>query len=88
MSWKSRQFIQTNYSTIKQHNPDLPILIREAKDTPARAFARYGVLFLLVSVFLYSISLALHAELGVEKHVELDGLSSKDVESKISTLFA
>ncbi|EIM84013.1 NADH dehydrogenase alpha subcomplex subunit 2 [Stereum hirsutum FP-91666 SS1] len=64
----TRQFIQTNYSTIKQHNPDLPILIREAKDTPARAFARY--------------------ELGVEKHVELDGLSSKDVESKISTLFA
>ncbi|KAI5117608.1 hypothetical protein M0805_006721 [Coniferiporia weirii] len=40
-----RQFIQTSYPSLKQHNPHLPVLIREASGTPARAFARfeYGV---------------------------------------------
>ncbi|PFH47575.1 hypothetical protein AMATHDRAFT_151785 [Amanita thiersii Skay4041] len=37
----TRQFIQTQYPVIKQHNPDLPVLIREATGTPARAFARF-----------------------------------------------
>ncbi|EJD08506.1 NADH dehydrogenase alpha subcomplex subunit 2 [Fomitiporia mediterranea MF3/22] len=63
-----RQFIQTAYPTLKQHNPHLPVLIREASGTPARAFARF--------------------EYGVEKHVELDNLSAKDVEQKISQLLS
>ncbi|KAJ6504148.1 hypothetical protein C8R47DRAFT_1174755 [Mycena vitilis] len=54
------------YPAIKQHNPDLPVLIREASGTPARVFARF--------------------EMGEEKHVELDNLSAKDVESKVSLL--
>ena len=37
-----RQFIATTYPVLKQHNPDLPILIRQAKGTPARVFARFG----------------------------------------------
>ncbi|PCH37148.1 NADH dehydrogenase alpha subcomplex subunit 2, partial [Wolfiporia cocos MD-104 SS10] len=37
----TRQFISSTYPVLKQHNPDLPILIREAKGTPARIFARY-----------------------------------------------
>ncbi|THH27149.1 hypothetical protein EUX98_g7050 [Antrodiella citrinella] len=37
----TRQFISSTYPTLKQHNPDLPILIREAKGTPARVFARF-----------------------------------------------
>lgn len=37
-----RQFIQSSYPVMKKHNPDLPILIREASGTPARAFARFG----------------------------------------------
>ncbi|KAI0691132.1 NADH dehydrogenase alpha subcomplex subunit 2 [Cytidiella melzeri] len=37
----TRQFISSTYPIIKQHNPDLPILIREAKGTPARVFARF-----------------------------------------------
>jgi len=37
----ARQFIQSTYPIIKQHNPDLPVLIREATGTPARAFARF-----------------------------------------------
>ncbi|KDN38261.1 putative nadh-ubiquinone oxidoreductase 10.5 kda subunit [Tilletiaria anomala UBC 951] len=36
-----RQYIQSNYSLLKSSNPDLPILIREASGTPARAFARF-----------------------------------------------
>ncbi|KAI0777933.1 hypothetical protein BC629DRAFT_1290145 [Irpex lacteus] len=36
-----QQFISSTYPVIKQHNPDLPILIREAKGTPARVFARF-----------------------------------------------
>ncbi|KAH8096939.1 NADH dehydrogenase alpha subcomplex subunit 2 [Cristinia sonorae] len=37
----TRQFISSTYPTLKQHNPDLPIMIREAKGTPARVFARF-----------------------------------------------
>ncbi|KAJ3876135.1 thioredoxin-like protein [Lentinula edodes] len=37
----TRQFILSRYPTIKDLNPDLPVLIREAKDTPARIFARF-----------------------------------------------
>ncbi|KAI8973105.1 NADH dehydrogenase alpha subcomplex subunit 2 [Trametes punicea] len=62
----TRQFITTHYPTLKQYNPDLPILIRQAKGTPARIFARF--------------------ERGQEKHVEVEGLSSSDVASKISQL--
>lgn len=38
----TRQFILSKYPVIKQHNPDLPFMIREATGTPARAFARFG----------------------------------------------
>jgi len=61
-----RQFVLSTYPTLKKHNPDLPILIREAQGTPARAFARF--------------------ERGVERNVMLDGLSSKDVATKVSEL--
>ena len=37
-----RQFILSKYPIIKKHNPDLPVLIREATGTPARAFVRFG----------------------------------------------
>ncbi|KAF8201175.1 thioredoxin-like protein [Mycena galopus ATCC 62051] len=62
----TRQFILSKYPAIKQYNPDLPVLIREASGTPARVFARF--------------------EMGEEKHVELDNLSAKDVESKVALL--
>ncbi|OBZ78332.1 NADH-ubiquinone oxidoreductase 10 subunit [Grifola frondosa] len=62
----TRQFISANYPVLKQHNPDLPIMIREANGTPARVFARF--------------------ERGVEKHVEVDNLSSNDVASKVAQL--
>ncbi|KAG7095193.1 hypothetical protein E1B28_005970 [Marasmius oreades] len=62
----TRQFILNRYPTIKDHNADLPILIREANGTPARVFARF--------------------ERGVEKYVELDNLTSTEVESKVLQL--
>jgi len=37
----TRQFIISRYPVIKKHNPDLPVLIREATGTPARMFARF-----------------------------------------------
>ena len=36
------QFVVSEYPVIKKHNPDLPVLIREAAGTPARVFARFG----------------------------------------------
>ncbi|KAK0475893.1 thioredoxin-like protein [Armillaria novae-zelandiae] len=38
---RGHKFITSKYPLIKQHNPDLPVLIREASGTPARAFARF-----------------------------------------------
>ncbi|PPQ73511.1 hypothetical protein CVT26_010333 [Gymnopilus dilepis] len=37
----TRQFVVSKYPVIKKHNPDLPVLIREATGTPARVFARF-----------------------------------------------
>ncbi|KAK7689604.1 hypothetical protein QCA50_007396 [Cerrena zonata] len=62
----TRQFVSSTYPTLKQHNPDLPILIREAKGTPARVFARF--------------------ERGVEKQVDVENLSSKDVATRVAQL--
>ncbi|KAH7915553.1 NDUFA2, NADH ubiquinone oxidoreductase 10.5kD subunit [Hygrophoropsis aurantiaca] len=62
----TRQFLLSTYPIIKKHNPDLPVMIREASGTPARVFARF--------------------EYGVEKHVELDNLSSSDVATKVGQL--
>ena len=53
-----RQFIQASYPLLKKNNPDLPVLIREVQDTPARVFARFGV----SSVFLqYYSRLSAHS---------------------------
>lgn len=38
----SRQFIASNYTAVKAANPNLPILIREAKGAEAKIFARFG----------------------------------------------
>ncbi|KAF8154596.1 thioredoxin-like protein [Crassisporium funariophilum] len=37
----TREFIISKYPVIKKHNPDLPVMIREATGTPARVFARF-----------------------------------------------
>lgn len=44
MSAYARKFLETNYKTIKQNNPNLPFLIREAEKTPARLIMRMGTL--------------------------------------------
>ncbi|ORZ39664.1 putative nadh-ubiquinone oxidoreductase 10.5 kDa subunit [Catenaria anguillulae PL171] len=38
-----RSFLSKSYPDIKKANPTLPILIREARGTEARAFARYDM---------------------------------------------
>lgn len=40
----SRQFVASNYTAVKAANPNLPILIREAKGAEAKIFARFGML--------------------------------------------
>jgi NADH dehydrogenase (ubiquinone) 1 alpha subcomplex subunit 2 len=37
-----RGFLKSNYKSIKQSNPKLPILIRECNGTPAQVYAVYG----------------------------------------------
>ncbi|GAA5866187.1 hypothetical protein JCM8547_007197 [Rhodosporidiobolus lusitaniae] len=36
-----RAFIRIAYPSVKSANPDLPVLIREARGTPARGFVRF-----------------------------------------------
>lgn len=38
----NRQFVANNYTAVKAANPNLPILIREAKGAEAKIFARFG----------------------------------------------
>ena len=84
-----RQFIQSTYPSLKKSNPDLPILIREANGTPARAFARFGVSQLYPhNCVLTDVSINVTTEYGVEKHVELDNLNAKEVEQKIAQLLS
>lgn len=49
--YPARQFIVSKYPVIKKHNPDLPVLIREANGTPARVFARFGACTLAVASY-------------------------------------
>jgi hypothetical protein len=37
-----RTFLARAYPTMKKNNPNTPIMLREAADTPARVYARYG----------------------------------------------
>lgn len=36
----ARQFVLSHFKTIKASNPNLPFLVREAQNTPARMFVR------------------------------------------------
>ena len=61
-------------------------MIRESSGTPARVFARFGALFVVIFVWRLRIDPLLQSEYGVEKHVELDGLTAKEVEQRVSDL--
>ncbi|PWN95367.1 NADH dehydrogenase, alpha subcomplex, subunit 2 [Tilletiopsis washingtonensis] len=37
----AREFLKAAYPSLKEANPNLPFLIREAQGTPARIFARF-----------------------------------------------
>ena len=81
----ARQFIASTYPVLKQHNPDLPIMIREAKCTPARVFARFGASDCSTLSLAQTESGGL-LERGVERHVEVDNLPEKDVASRVAQL--
>ena len=84
MLTRHSQFVVSAYPIIKKHNPDLPVLIREASGTPARVFARFGAFRALRVDGCPKLS----AERGVERHVELDNLSSSEVASKVAQLLS
>lgn len=37
----NRDYIKTNYKTLKAANPSIPLLVREAKNTPAAVYGRF-----------------------------------------------
>ncbi|XP_032826234.1 NADH dehydrogenase [ubiquinone] 1 alpha subcomplex subunit 2 [Petromyzon marinus] len=37
-----REFIEARFVTLKTENPNLPVLVRECRDVPARLWARYA----------------------------------------------
>jgi hypothetical protein len=39
---RRRSFVQRAYPSLKRHNPQTPIMVREATGAPAQVFARYG----------------------------------------------
>ena len=54
----NREFITKNYVSLKEANPNFPILIREASGVEARFFARYGMknkIKLFTFIFINSI---------------------------------
>lgn len=53
VSAELRSFISRQYTALKKENPALPVLVREARDCPPRAFVRYRTLSLslLISFF-------------------------------------
>lgn len=72
----------------KQANPDLPVLIRQAAGTPARAFARFGAssVFFAQSGLTKLMCVGVATERGLEKQVALDGADGKEVERRIESL--
>jgi NADH dehydrogenase (ubiquinone) 1 alpha subcomplex subunit 2 len=60
---------------MKKHNPNVPVLIREAFGVPAKVFARYGMLSGVIDV-----------EFGLERKVSLDGMSEKECEDTVERL--
>ena len=77
------------YPVMKKHNPNIPVLMREALGVQPRAYARYG-LALLFSPPLLGISLFLwltpHLEHGKEASALLSGLTEKQIEEKVLEL--
>lgn len=67
-----RKFLQNNYQLIKKNNPNLPFLVREAKDTPARLFLRLGMWECRLTI-----------ERGAERSAEIDSLEPNAIEKKI-----
>jgi hypothetical protein len=78
-----RQFILASYPTLKASNPDLKVLIREARGVEPRVFARFGTLFPFPLFFPYS---GLSVEHGREAQTSVTDLSKEEVEKKVGEL--
>ncbi|KAF5366603.1 hypothetical protein D9758_008971 [Tetrapyrgos nigripes] len=75
----TRQFILNRYATIKDLNPDLPVLVREADGTPARIFARFVPHAMPGLQTDTAIHEATNREIDVKKqHFEVDSSGEDD----------
>ncbi|WFD26926.1 hypothetical protein MNAN1_001915 [Malassezia nana] len=85
----ARQFILSNFKTIKSSNPQLPFLVREAQGTPARMFVRLGT-YTIFFVDANSVRRmdAVALERGMEKKAEIDGLEASAIEKKLMELLS
>ncbi|OAG43481.1 hypothetical protein AYO21_02418 [Fonsecaea monophora] len=82
-----RSFLKRAYPTMKHHNPNIPILIREATGVEPKVWARYGM-----NSGSRHTGTAKEADrfndtgFGREKSESLSGLSDKEIEDKVTTL--
>ncbi|KAE9974098.1 hypothetical protein BLS_000603 [Venturia inaequalis] len=80
----ARQFLLRTYPTMKKHNPETPIMIREALDVTPKVWARYGRF--LAQAWREEITANRWAEFGKEKMVPLNGMDDKAIETKVTEL--
>lgn len=89
----NREFISKNYVSLKEANPNFPILIREASGVEARFFARYGmnnkvllVFYLIILLIPLLLLITIMLDFGKEEKVVLNNLPAKDVEYELEKL--
>lgn len=92
----NREFISKNYVSLKEANPNFPILIREASGVEARFFARYGMnnkvllvfylFYLIILLIPLLLLITIMLDFGKEEKVVLNNLPAKDVESELEKL--
>lgn len=85
-----RQFVAENYNGIKQANPNLPFLVREANGVQPRIFARFGMCitaFAINNRFMPLMEFhSLFIDKGVERKVTLENASVQDVKNALENL--
>ncbi|CAM9643715.1 unnamed protein product [Lampetra fluviatilis] len=76
-----REFIEARFVTLKTENPNLPVLVRECRDVPARLWARYGT-----GPASCSTVTRANRAYGQERSVLLDNLSAEQVTKEVEAL--
>lgn len=81
-----RQFVLASYPQLKASNPDLKVLIREARGVEPRVFARFGTPSFLPSHPPRILMNSCDAEHGREAQTSVTDLSKEEVEKRVGEL--